>query len=109
MKYRVKVSNDAYKDLLELEDYLLPHFSNEVTIKSLQSLIKNYSALSDFPQKGKPAELLNVMLEGFYFLPLPQNIIFYKVLEKENTVLIYRIYSTRENFIKDFLYYVQEQ
>lgn len=87
--------------------YIKEEFSTERAQVTAQKVIKSYMILADFPKRGKSADQLHEMLLDYYYLPLSQNTIFYKITS-ENQLLILRIYSNREDSVKKFLRFMED-
>src|SRR5699024_8855068 len=93
---------DLLNDLDHLSDYLTSEFSAELSQKVLSSLFDTFDSLSEFPYKGKDAAHLMFTLSGYRYLPLKQNVIFYRIDEKNRTLILLRMYSVSEDPMQKF-------
>lgn len=107
-EFRVTVTESAVQDLRDLREYLSNQFGERIAIKSIQELIELYSSLAEFPYKGKSAvEVIN-LLEAYYYLLTRQNIVFYSINVDQQSILIHRIFTTKEDFVQKLLGYVND-
>lgn len=107
-KFTIKVTESAAQDLRELRVYLTQKFGDTTALDTLQKIILTYTSLSDFPYKGKKAEGVIPMLEGYHYLPTNKNVVFYSVNVSLRMITIHRIFSNREDFIQKFISFIRE-
>lgn len=107
MKYHVKLSNELLDDLSQLSDYLVSEFSEAVSKNILASLFDTFESLGEFPYKGKDAATLMFTFNGYRYLPLKQNVVFYTVDEGNQTVTLLRLYSVTEDPMQKFKRYLE--
>ena len=105
-EFKIRITESAVQDLRDLREYLNNQFGEQVATTNLQDLIRLYSSLAEFPYKGKPANEVINLLGAYYYLPTRQNIIFYSIDIDQNSILIHRIFTTKEDFVQKFLSYV---
>lgn len=101
--YKVLLTNDAHNDLYQIIVFIASETqSNEVALTYLKKLEKAILALEKFPMRGTNPRYKILRNQGFKFLLVERHIIFYKVSEEKNTVVVYRILhqkSSYQNFI----------
>ncbi|GEN95865.1 type II toxin-antitoxin system RelE/ParE family toxin [Pediococcus ethanolidurans] len=103
MSYKVEFSNDAIDDLEQLQKYLKNHFGNTSDERVIERLLKVMLSLSNFPNRGRPAKLLFVYLDGYYYLHTRKNTIFYTIDPIKKHVRILRIFSNHEDVLARFI------
>ncbi|GBD67055.1 type II toxin-antitoxin system RelE/ParE family toxin [Tetragenococcus halophilus] len=107
MKYRVQLTHELMWDLTELSDYLVINFSETLSMKVLSELFDIFDSLAEFPYSGKDASFLMFTFEGYMYLPLKKNVVFYTINEEKKAVTLLRLFSVNEDPIQKFKEYLE--
>lgn len=93
MKYKIKFLNNAFDDIDEIDnDIFKLSGDSEVSRRYIQNIFKSFAFLEMFPF------MYRSKIKDYYSLQVASHTIFYKVLEKEKIILIYRILSSYRSF-----------
>jgi toxin ParE1/3/4 len=89
MPFRVLLTNDAARDLDELYDYIALHDAPRKADNVLDQIEKDFSKLSEFPERGVyPKELLTLGIREYREIFFKPYRIIYRVMEKNVYVLL---------------------
>ena len=99
MSYKIYFTKTSKRDITNLEIQLLENFSETVSNNTLDELFDTIFSLSEFPLKGKSSSELSIHLSRYRYLPLKQNIVFYRIDEDTSSLFVLRILSTKEDFV----------
>lgn len=102
MSYAVVLTNDLISDLDRLDSYLQDQFSEATSRKVLNQLFDLFDSMGTFPKKDKDASTLMFTFQGYMYLPLDKNILFYSIDEDSKTVTLLRLFSVAEEYIRKF-------
>ncbi len=98
MKYLVKLSFQANKDIEEIYEYISDTLcEKEVALNMVHLLEKNILSLSEMPGRCKIYESEPWCSREVHIMSVKKYIIFYVIDEKEKTVNVFRIlYGSRD-------------
>lgn len=104
MKYIVKITNTAKKDLKEISAWILKESKDIITTKKFtQELISECEKLDTFPNAGSyPKDKILVSLE-FHYITYKNYLIFYKVDENSKTVNIMAVLNSKRDYVRYLL------
>ncbi|MCI1974426.1 MAG: type II toxin-antitoxin system RelE/ParE family toxin [Limosilactobacillus sp.] len=105
--YHVVVKPQAERDLKQLKQYLQQNFGNDKAKAKLDSLKKSVLGLGTMPNLGRNATELYSALVDYQYLHLPKNTIFYQVDDKNQLVVIIRVFNNRSDVITHLLAYME--
>ncbi|MGX7183573.1 type II toxin-antitoxin system RelE/ParE family toxin [Enterococcus pallens] len=77
-------------------------FSEDRSKRVISQLFDTFDTLGTFPKKGKDASDLMFTFQGYRYLPLEKNVLFYSIDENSNTVTLLRLFSVTEEYIEKF-------
>ncbi len=101
--YKVILTNDAHNDLHQIIIFIAAEAqSKDVALTYLDKLEKTISTLEEFPMRGTNPRYKILRNQSYKFLLVERHIVFYKVHEEKNLVIIYRILrqkSSYQNFL----------
>lgn len=107
MKYHVQLTHDLMRDIKDLSDYLVTNFSDSLSMRVTGELFDIFDSLAEFPYRGKDATLLMFTFDGYMYLPLKKNVIFYTVNEEKKAVTLLRLFSVNEDPMQKFKEYLE--
>jgi toxin ParE1/3/4 len=89
MSFAVLLTNDAARDLDELYDYIAAHDTPQKADYVLEQIVKAFSMLSEFPERGAyPKELLALGIREYREVFFKPYRIIYRVMDKNVYVLL---------------------
>jgi len=89
MGFTVFLTKDATADLTELYDYILINDSSRKADYVLQKIEKNFSSLSEFPERGAyPKELLKLGVREYREIFFKPYRIIYRIINKKVYVFL---------------------
>jgi toxin ParE1/3/4 len=89
MPFRVLLTNDAARDLDELYDYIALHDAPRKADNVLDQIEKDFSKLSEFPERGVyPKELLTLGIREYREIFFKPYRIIYRIMDKNVYVLL---------------------
>lgn len=99
--FSLELSTPAKEYFENLKQYLLINFGETVQRESLTKEEQKLENLKSFPYIGIKASKFSELLDGYYVLLDKNEYIFYQVDEKEKTIYIELVLSTKEDLIVD--------
>lgn len=97
--HKLRINPLAYKDLLEIKEYVTVDLDNpDAATKLISRIIDSYEKLRDFPMLGGELSSKINIATDFRFLVSGSHIIFYK-LDSEY-VSIYRVLFAKREYLK---------
>ena len=98
----LKYSRFAKNDLQQIEDYLIDTFANrQAATKVISKIIKSCATLKRYPMLGLALEDKVEIKTDYRCLIIGEYIAFYNIVDE--TVWVRRIFSSRHDYIKDFI------
>lgn len=99
MKYEL-LRTDKFNDQLhELILYIADVNCVDVAKKQLNTIESFVLKLKDFPKLGSVPRYKILKNQGYRTLIIPGFLIFYKIFEEERKVILYSIFSDKQNYI----------
>ena len=99
MSYQIFRTEKADMQLRDLIYYIAEDFgSTEIAIRYLDKLEHAIGLLKDQPYYGPEARLPSLKRQHFRVLIVERHLIFYKVRERDRTVMIYAVVDSRQNY-----------
>lgn len=99
MKYNVIRTDVADSQIRNIILYVAEKFGNDVALKKLDDLEKSILALGDNPNIGTEPKYLVLKRQGYKVLILEKDLVFYKVNESKQEVIIYVVADQRQDYL----------
>lgn len=99
MKFEVLKTDTADSHIRGLILYVAENFGTEVALKKLDELEKSILLLEDNPYLGLTPRYNILKRQGYLVLILEKNLVFYKVFEEKNQVIIYAVLDGRQDYL----------
>lgn len=94
------IRTDQFNDqLTDIIVYLCDCFSKEEAVEYLDYLENQINLLKEFPKLGVIPRYQPIARQGFRALVCRQNIIFYKINESQNEIILHIIVPARKNYL----------
>lgn len=88
--------NDQIQDIIL---YIASVNSKKVALDYLNIIERSINQLHDFPYKGLVPRYQAIRKQGFRCLIVESHLIFYKVFEDIKTVILYAIFSCKQEYL----------
>ena len=99
MKYNVVRTDTADAGLRKIVLYIAQNFGNDVALKKLDEIEDRIRQLGENPDLGIDPRYLVLKRQGYKVLILDKDLVFYKINEAEQTVIIYAIVDQRQDYL----------
>lgn len=99
MKYKVIRTETADAHIRKIILYVAENFGNEVALKKLEELEQSILDLGNHTSMGLEPRYLVLKRQGYKFLILEKNLVFYKVNEVKKEVVIYAVVDQRQVYL----------
>lgn len=99
MKYNVIRTDVADSQIRNTILYVAEKFGNDMALKKLDDLEKSILALGDNPNIGTEPKYLVLKRQGYKVLILEKDLVFYKVNESKQEVIIYAVADQRQDYL----------
>ena len=99
MKYEVLRTDTADAGIRKIILYIAQNFGNDVALRKLDDIENRILELSDDPYIGTIPHYPVLKRQGYKVLILEKELVFYKVDEANNTVIIYAVVDQRQDYI----------
>ena len=99
MKYIIKRTDKFNDQLTDIIMYIASNHSNAVALEYLEYLEKEVDNLADYPYSGSVPRYQTIAKQGFRAIVCKQNIIFYKVNEEKQEIVLHIIVVAKRNYI----------
>ena len=98
MIYKIEINNIVKEDILEISDSIYKKsFSKEISKKYYNEIYSKIYSLKIFPYRYPEFN------ENYRVLTIDRKYkVFFKINEKKNSVIISRIFSSRQNYFDNF-------
>ena len=103
--FSINLSTPAKEYYEQLKEYLLTNFGEQVKNSVLTKEKNKLENLKSFPYVGMRATKISNFLDGYYVLVDKNEYIFYRVNEKEKTISIELILSSKEDIGRKIKHY----
>lgn len=94
--YRTDKFNDQIQDIIL---YIASVNSKKVALAYLNKIETSVNQLQDFPYKGALPRYQAIKKQGFRCLIVESHLIFYKVFEDAKKVILYAIFSCKQEYL----------
>ncbi|GFI28857.1 hypothetical protein IMSAGC013_00239 [Lachnospiraceae bacterium] len=99
MKYKIIRTDKAEEQLREIIFYIADDSgSTDIALKYLNKIENAINRLVDFPMSGSVPKYSVLKKQGYRVLIVEKHLVFYKVNEKDKTVIIYAIVDGRREY-----------
>lgn len=88
--------NDQIQDIIL---YIASVNSNKIALDYLTKIEKSINQLQNFPYKGVIPRYQSIKKQGFRCLIVESHLIFYKVFDEIKTVILYAIFSCKQEYL----------
>ena len=99
MKYVIKRTDKFNDQLNDIIMYIASNYSNAVALDYLEYLEKEVNNFADYPYSGSVPRYQAIAKQGFRAIVCKQNIIFYKVNEEKQEIVLHIIVAAKRNYI----------
>ena len=80
--------------------YVAEKFGSHTALEKLGEIEKSINALARDPYIGMEPKYMILKRQGFRVLVLEKDLVFYKIKEKEKTVIVYAVTDHRQDYMK---------
>ena len=99
MKYKIQRTDKADEQLREIIFYIADDSGSvDIALNYLDKIEKAIKNLEDFPYSGSIPKYSTLRRQGYRVLIVERHLIFYKINENENAVIIYAIVDGRREY-----------
>ena len=99
MKYNVIRTDTADEGIRKIILYIAQNFGKNVALEKLDEIEKRILELGDDPYIGTDPRYLVLKRQGFKVLILEKDLVFYKIDENNNNVVIYAVVDQRQDYL----------
>ena len=99
MSYRIFRTETADNLIRDIILYIADNFGIDTAIEKLDEMEASINALSDNPYLGEIPRYPVLRRQGYRVLILDKDIVFYKVNEETQTVIIYAVVDQRQDYL----------
>ena len=99
MSYRIFRTETADNLIRDIILYIADNFGIDTAIEKPDEMEASINALSDNPYLGEIPRYPVLRRQGYRVLILDKDIVFYKVNEETQTVMIYAVVDQREDYL----------
>ena len=100
MKYQIIRTELADAQIRSIILYLAEIFGNQVALEKLTELEESISALEENPYIGSIPQYPVLKKQGYRVLILEKTLVFYKVNEKRQEIIIYAAVDGRQDYLR---------
>lgn len=100
MSYNIIRSDKALDDLRNILFYIAETNSPQIALNYIDKLQEAINKLKDFPKLGKLSNSRYLRIQNIRVLIVENHLIYYKVIEKENTIRIYTVRHAKQNYFE---------
>lgn len=98
------IRTDTFDEQLrEIILRIVDNFGNQKAMEVLDSIEKSLDNLSTFPRMGFVPKYLVLKRQGYRVLALKKNLVFYKVNDADQIVIVEAIIDSRRDFVRIIL------
>lgn len=99
MKYEVIRTDTADAGIRKIILYIAQNFGSAVALEKLDKIEKQILSLGDDPYIGQEPRYLVLKRQGYKVLILEKDLAFYKIDEKNKTVIVYAVVDQRQDYL----------
>lgn len=98
--YSISLTRKASNDLDTIFNYVGENFGTSSAQKALEKIFKAFQSIAEYPKIGRELRSFNLELLNHYLYRQEKKSILYEVDRVDETILILRVFSNREDIIK---------
>lgn len=99
MTYTIRRTELADSQIRNTVLYIAERFGTDIALNSLEELEKSILSLAKTPYIGVQPRYLVLKRQGYRVLILKKNLVFYKVNEELQEVMIYAVIDHRQDYL----------
>ena len=99
MKYEVIRTDTADAGIRKIILYIAQNFGNTVALEKLDDIEKRILQLGEDPYIGTNPRYSILRRQGYKVLILEKNLVFYKIDEVNNQVVVYAVIDQRQDYL----------
>ncbi|MCI9337396.1 MAG: type II toxin-antitoxin system RelE/ParE family toxin [Lachnospiraceae bacterium] len=99
MAYHIIRTDVADSQIRNIILYVAEKFGSEVALQKLDDLERGILALAENPDIGAEPKYLVLKRQGYKVLILEKDLVFYKVNESRNEVIVYAVVDQRQDYL----------
>lgn len=99
MNYKILKTDKFNDQIQDIILYIASVNSKKVALDYLNIIERSINQLQDFPYKGLVPRYQAIRKQGFRCLIVESHLIFYKVFEDIKTVILYAIFSCKQEYL----------
>jgi toxin ParE1/3/4 len=98
-KYKLLRTDTADSQLRQIVLYVAENFGTEVALQKLDEMEHQIMLLADDPYIGTDPRYMVLRRKEYKVLILEKNLVFYKIDEREKTVMIHAVVDQRQDYL----------
>ena len=99
MAYQIIFTYSAKSDLEQIAHFIASDSENaQIAIGYIEKLQSTIASLTDFPNRGNSPQYRLLRLQGYRFIICVNHLVFYKIFQETQKVIIYRILHQRSSY-----------
>lgn len=98
--YKLLRTETADAGIRKIVLYVAEKFGNETALQKLSELETAIKRLAEDPYIGIDPRYMVLRRQGYKVLITEKDLVFYKIMEKDKTVMIYAVTDQRQDYIK---------
>ena len=98
-KYKILRTDTADSGLRKIILSIAENFGVEIALEKLDVIEKQIALLEENPLLGTAPHYMVLKRQGYKVLVLDKDLVFYKINEAEQTVIIYAIVDQRQDYL----------
>ena len=99
IKYKILRTDTADSGLRKIILSIAENFGVETALEKLDVIEKQIALLEENPLLGTASHYMVLKRQGYKVLVLDKDLVFYKINEAEQTVIIYAIVDQRQDYL----------
>lgn len=99
IKYKILRTDTADSGLRKIILSIAENFGVEIALEKLDVIEKQIALLEENPLLGTAPHYMVLKRQGYKVLVLDKDLVFYKINEAEQTVIIYAIVDQRQDYL----------
>lgn len=99
MNYKILRTDKFNDQIQDIILYIASANSKKIALDYLNIIERSINQLQDFPYKGLVPRYQAIRKQGFRCLIVESHLIFYKVFEDIKTVILYAIFSCKQEYL----------
>lgn len=100
MRYTLVKTDRAFESMRNILHFISYHFDAGTALRKVDELEKGMNLLSENPYMGSKPRDRVLRREGYRVLTMEKNIVFYKVDEAKQAIVIYFVADQRQDYIR---------